>query len=230
MPDAPQGAAATVAAMPKFAAALRKLWPHGDAKIPGLVEGMIASAAIVFPKYGLSSDLAICHAMAQFSEECGCGSEMAENMNYSAGRLLEVFPTHFNHDEAIDLQHQPRLIADRAYDGRMGNRPGSDDGWNFRGQGLSQVTGRDGFVALAKKTGLDVIGHPELLTHPETALECGVADFVLCGCLPYALRDSLIGVSSLLNCGHLVADPSHINGYAMRRNWLSLWKHAMGVL
>jgi putative chitinase len=113
--------------------------------------------------------------------------------------------------------------------GAWATRVGSDDGWNFRGQGLSQVTGRDGYVVLAKKTGLDVIGHPEFLISPEHALECGVADFVVCGCLPFAMRDSLLGVSSMLNCGHLVSDPAQINGYSMHRNWLSLWKHAMGV-
>ena len=167
--------------------------------------------------------------MAQFSEECGCGGEMQENMNYSAARLLEVFPTHFNHSQAIEMAHQPRLIADQAYDGRMGNRVGSDDGWNFRGQGLSQVTGRDAVIALSKKTNLDLLGHPEMMVLPETTLECGVADFVLCGCLPYALRDSLVGVSSMLNVGHFVSDPVHINGYSMRKNWPSLWKHAMGI-
>ncbi len=62
--------------MLEFAAALRRLWPHGDIKVPGMVEGLIAVSPIVFPKNGLSSDLAICHAMAQFSEGCGCGSEM----------------------------------------------------------------------------------------------------------------------------------------------------------
>jgi putative chitinase len=206
-----------------------RLWPHGDAKAPGLLEGIIASAPAVFAKYGATSNLVICHAMAQFSEECGCGSELQENMNYSAARLLEVFPTHFNHSQAIHMAHQPRLIADQAYGSRMGNRPGTDDGWNYRGQGLSQVTGRDGYAALAKRSGLDVISHPELLISPATALECGVADFVMCGCLPYAQRDNLIGVSSMLNVGHLVSDPSKINGYSMRKNWLSLWKHAMGV-
>lgn len=215
--------------MPKFANALNRLWPRGNAKIPGLTEGMIAAAPVVFPKYGLTCDLAIVHFMAQASEESGCGREMQENMDYSAGRLLEVFPTHFNHDQAIEMQHQPRLIADRAYDGRMGNRPDTDDGFDFRGQGLSQVTGRNAVIALSKKTGLDVLGHPELLWHPETALECGVADFVLCGCLPYAIRDSLLGVSAMLNCGHFVSNPAEINGYSMRKNWLSLWKHAMGV-
>lgn len=211
-----------------FGRALVRLWPHGDNTVKGLREGIIKSAPHVFAKYGFNP-LVICHFMGQCSEETGCGIEMAENMNYSAGRLLEVFPTHFNHSQAIALQHQPRLIADEAYDGRMGNHVGSDDGWNFRGQGLSQVTGRNGYEAVAKKTGLDVVNKPELLIAPDTALECGVADFILCGCLPYAERDSEIGVSAMLNCGHFVSDTRKINGYAMRYNWTSLFKHAMGV-
>lgn len=212
----------------KFEAALKRLWPHGDATVKGLVEGMIASAPAAFPKWGVSSDLAVAHIMGEFSEECGSGTEMQENMNYSAARLLQVFPTHFNHDQAIALQHQPRRVADQAYNGRMGNRIGTDDGWNYRGQGLSQLTGRSGYAEFARRTSIDVLNHPELLIDPAHALECGVADFVICGCLPYALRDNLVGVASLLNVGHLT-DAAHINGYSMRVNWTSLWKHALGV-
>jgi putative chitinase len=212
-----------------FGMSLKRLWPHGDIRVPGLVAGMIATAPVVFPKYGITSNLVVCHIMAEFSEETGCGNDMQENMNYSAARLLQVFPSHFTNAQAIAMQHNPRLIADQAYGSRMGNHPGTDDGWNFRGQGLSQVTGRNGYVALANKTGLDLLNHPELIIAPNTALECGVADFVLCGCLPYAEKDDLLGVASMLNVGHYVSDPNKINGYSMRRNWLSLWKHAMGV-
>lgn len=214
----------------RFASALKKLWPHGDRAVPGLLAGTIAAAPTVFPKYGCDSNLVIAHAMAQFSEECGAGTELQENMNYSAARLLEVFPSHFSHRQAIQYQHNPRLVADHAYGGRMGNAPPpSDDGWNFRGQGFSQITGKDIYAALAKKTGLDLINHPELIVSPEHALECGVADFVGCGCLPYAQKDSLVGVSSMLNVGHFVSSPSKINGFAMRKHWLGLWKHAMGI-
>jgi putative chitinase len=207
---------------------LKMLWPKGDSVVAELIEGIAISASVVFPKYGFN-DLAIVHFMAQASEECGNGTEMQENMNYSAARLLQVFPTHFSYAQAIAMQHQPRLIADQAYNGRMGNRPGTDDGWNYRGQGLSQVTGSDGYKALAKKTGLDVVNHPNLLIAPDTALECGVADFVLCGCLPYALKDDLIGVSSVLNVGHYTKNINQINGFSMRKSELSLWKHAMGI-
>jgi putative chitinase len=215
----------------KFASALKVLWPHADDHVPDLTQGIIDSAPTVLPKYGCDSDLVLCHAMAQFSEECGCGAEMQENMNYNAARLLTIFPAHFTHAQAIAMQHQPRMIADQAYGGRMGNAPPpSDDGWNFRGQGMSQVTGKSGYTALAAQTGLDLINHPELIIAPATTFECGIGDFVLCGCLPYANADRLIGVSSMLNVGHYVSDPSKINGYNMRRNWLGLWKHVMGVL
>jgi putative chitinase len=98
----------------------------------------------------------------------------------------------------------------------IGRRP-SDDGWNCRGQGLPQLSGADNYKALAMLTGHDVFNHPEILLDPKTALECGVADFVMCGCLPYAEKDALIGVSSMLNVGHFVDDPHKINGYAMGR-------------
>jgi putative chitinase len=211
----------------RFADALRRLWPHAD---PILVAGTIGAAPVVFPQYGLISNLTVAHAMAQFSVECGAGRHLAEDMNYSAARLLLVFPAHFTHEQAILYQHNPRQIADHAYGGRMGNAPPpSDDGWNFRGQGLSQLTGRDNYIALAKASEIDVVGHPEFLVSPDFALECAVADFVACGCLRWAESDNVLGVSSMLNLGHFSSDPNKINGYQERKAWLALWKHTMGV-
>lgn len=211
-----------------FINAIFNLWPHGDSVVPGLRDGVARTAPKVFPKYGITTSLVVAHVMAQFSEESGGGTEMVENMNYSAARLLKVFPTHFTPAQAIAMQHNPQLIADQAYNGRMGNRIGTDDGWNFRGQGFSQLTGRDNYIALSKVTGLDLVNHPEFLRDPEHALDCAVGDFVMCGCLPYASKDNLIGVSSMLNVGHFVANPASINGYSMRAAQLNLWKHALG--
>lgn len=210
-------------------ALLRTLWPHGDSKVPGLIKGTAETAPAVLQKYGISSDLVVAHIMAQFSEESGGGTEMLENMNYSAARLLQVFPSHFTTAQAIAMQHQPRLIADQAYGSRMGNHPGTDDGWNFRGQGFSQLTGRSNYEALAKTTKLDLVNHPEFLIDPQHAFDCAVGDFIQCGCLPWALKDDLVAVSSLLNVGHIVRDTRKINGFAMRQHELAIWKHAMKV-
>jgi putative chitinase len=201
---------------------MQKLWPHGDQHVPGLIEGIVASSAAVFEKYGISTPLAVALMFGQFSEECGAGLEMVENLNYSQQGLLNTWPSHFTGTMAARYAHNPRMIADIAYGGRMGNAPPpSDDGWNYRGRGLSQVTGRDGYKALADKTGLDVIGNPDLISAPEHTLECGVADFVLCGCLPYAQAGDILNTTKKLNGGTI--------GLASRETWTAQWKKALGL-
>lgn len=201
---------------------LQKLWPQGDQHVPGLIEGVASTAPVVFEKYGITTPLTVSIMMAQFSEECGAGLEMEENMNYTAQRLLQVFPTHFTPSLAAKAAHNPHMIGDIAYGGRMGNAPPpSDDGYNYRGRGLSQVTGRDGYKALAEKTGLDVLGTPTLLSDPQHTLECGVADFIICGCLPFAEKGDVIDVTRHLNGG--------LNGLGERQRWTGLWRHELGV-
>jgi putative chitinase len=201
---------------------MMRRWPHADQHVAGLAEGIVAAAPTVFPKYGLTSALTIAHAMAQFSHECGAGLEMTENLNYSAQGLINTWPSRFGPARAADYAHNPQRIADAVYGGRMGNDPPpSDDGWNFRGRGLSQVTGRDGYVKLAAKTGLDITNNPDLVSSPENALECGVADFVLCGCLPPAQDDDVNAVTRALNGGYI--------GLAERRQWLAAWKRELGA-
>jgi hypothetical protein len=51
----PQGGFFYGKSMSDFAAALMRLWPNGDEKIPGLRAGMIASAPAVFAKHGTTS-------------------------------------------------------------------------------------------------------------------------------------------------------------------------------
>jgi putative chitinase len=201
---------------------LKTLWPHGDQHISGLIEGIAASAPAVFEKYKIETPLTVAMMFGQFSEECGAGLEMEENMNYTAQRLLQVFPSHFTASLAAKAAHNPRMIGDIAYGGRMGNAPPpSDDGYNYRGRGLSQVTGRDGYKALTEKTGLDVLSTPALLSDSQHTLECGVADFIICGCLPFAERGDIINTTKHLNGG--------LNGLAERERWTALWKKELGV-
>lgn len=212
-------------------AMLERRWPHGDQHIAGLRAGIAASAPEVFERYGIlaaqNAPLVIAHMMAQFSEECGQGLEMIEDMSYSEARLLEIFPRHFTPSMARRWAHHPRQIADIAYGGRMGNAPPpSDDGFVHRGAGLSQVTGVDGFKILQAmldkhNAGFDVLAEPELIIDPAHTLECGVADWLACGCLPFAERDDLVGETVKLNGGR--------NGLAERRRQLALWKPELGL-
>jgi putative chitinase len=203
-------------------AIMQRMWPHGDEKAEGLIEGIVATAPAVFAKYGINSNLLIAHVMAQISLECGAGHELIESLNYSAARMVQVWPSRFpTIASAQPYAHNERALAAKVYNGRMGNRVGSDDGYNYRGRGASQTTGSEGYARLTAETGLDLMLHPELLTDPAHFLECGVADFILCGCLPYAQRDDVVGVTQKLNGGQ--------TNIADRRIWLKNWKAILAV-
>lgn len=207
--------------MSSFDIALSRLWPDSDRRIPGLRAGMIASAEEVFGRFGIDTPLLIAHVMAQLSHECGAGRDVVENLNYTAARMMQVWPSRFRTlAAAAPYAHDPRALANEVYNGRMGNRSGSDDGWTYRGRGAAQTTGRDGYARLAALTGLDLVGDPDLLLAPRYFLLCGVADFIACGCLAYARADDVVGVTRRLNGGTI--------GLAERRAWLETWKAALG--
>jgi hypothetical protein len=84
----------------------------------------------------------------------------------------------------------------------------------------SQVTGRGNYGALGAKVGLDLVNEPDLVNAPANALECGVADFIICGCLPFAQADNVTGVTMHLNGG--------FTGLDERTLWLARWKTALG--
>ncbi len=208
---------------------LQKHWPHGDKSVPGLMEGIAKSAPAVFTKYNITTSLTLAIIMGQFSEETGGGIDMVEDIRYTPQRALQLWPTHFS--SVNDLYHKigsyvgdaqfDIKLMDSVYGDRMGNRPGTHDGSIYIGRGLSQCTGRDGYRNVSIKTGLNVIDHPEILSAPDTALECGVADFVLCGCMPFAEKGDVVNVTKHLNGG--------LNGLAERERWTAIWKQELGL-
>jgi len=199
---------------------LHKLWPQGNSKISGLIEGIVANAPIVLPKYSIVTPLLLAHFMAQVSHECGAGTEVEENLNYTAARIVAVWPSRFSSVvAAAPYAHNPQKLANNVYGSRMGNRPGTDDGWNFRGRGATQTTGFDGYSKLASRVGVDLISTPSMINDPARFLECGAADFVLCGCLPFAAKDDIRGTTQHLNGGLI--------GLSQREEWLRKWKVAL---
>lgn len=210
-----------------FINTLFNLWPNGDKKVRGLRDGIAEAAPAVFSRYGIDTPLLVAHVMAQISHECGAGRDVVENLNYTAKRLTEVWPTRFKTlADAAPYAGNPRALGNKVYNGRMGNRPGTDDGYNFRGRGGSQTTGRNGYERVAKATKIDVVNNPDLIIDPRYFLECAVSDFINCGCLPYAKADDIGAVSAALNVG----DPkavSKVVGLPERRAWLAKWKKAL---
>jgi putative chitinase len=130
---------------------------------------------------GITSHRAMAHWLGQTCHESAGFTVVEEALSYSAGRLVAVWPGRFSTLEAAaPFARNPKALANRVYNGRMGNRPGSDDGWHFRGRGPTQLTGRSNYTAfetwadgvLERRTEIRV--HPDQLLAPEMgALSAG---------------------------------------------------------
>lgn len=94
-----------------------------------------------------------------------------ENLYYTkASRIRSVWPGRFPSTASAEpYVKNPRALANKVYNGRMGNRPESNDGWDFRGAGLVHLTGRDNFEKASRSTGVD------LVADPDRAAELGLA-------------------------------------------------------
>ena len=95
------------------------------------------------------------HFLTQILFESGNLRVTVENMNYSAERLLKVFPNHFSSIEhARKYEHNPKAIGNKVYANRNGNGDAdSGDGYRYRGRGFIQVTFKNSYRAFAKWIG-----------------------------------------------------------------------------
>lgn len=163
---------------------------------------------------GINTPRRVQHFMAQIAHESGGFTIGTENLNYSALRLTQVWPSHFPTIAAAQpYANAPERLANYIYADanrspgyRLGNtQPG--DGWRYRGRGLIQTTGRDNYRK---------IGHeddPETLADPEVGLRAAIDEWTRTGCNALADRDDIAGITRKINGGQI--------GLADRKAWLA---------
>lgn len=112
--------------------------------------------------------------LANCLNETGGFTRFAENGNYTtARRLQKVFPSAFGrpgttgkNNPAEYLRNEKKLFNlvydDRKFKKGLGNLH-DGDGWNFKGRGAIQVTGRNNYTMLSKRTGIDFVNNPQWL-------------------------------------------------------------------
>jgi putative chitinase len=128
---------------------------------------------------------------------------LEENLNYSAGRLPQVWPSRFKGkpDKVARCARNPKGLANEVYANRMGNGPpSSGDGWRFRGQGPLQMTGKNNFATCSKDIGIDLVANPEKAQQLDVGLKIALWFF------------NKNGVFKLIDAGNLKAVTKRING------------------
>jgi putative chitinase len=124
----------------------------------------------VFVKYDLDTPKRQAAFIGQCAVESANFTRLQENLNYSAQRLTQVWPSRFpNISMAEPYANNPEKLADFVYAGRMGNLQ-DGDGWKFHGRGLIQLTGRENYANCGSGIGVDLIDNPDLLLTPKYAV------------------------------------------------------------
>ena len=146
---------------------------HGALGVTKFTQVQVDVAQMLIAKsHGLRADalayiLATAWGEAKFTPQ-------RENMSYSAARIREVWPSRFpTVADAKPYERQPVKLANKVYNGRLGNREGSNDGWDFRGGGLDQLTGR---VNYRKR---NIEQDPDAILKPEVAARSIIAGMTL---------------------------------------------------
>ena len=122
-----------------------------------------------FIKYNISTTQRQACFIGQCQHESANFTKLEEGLNYSASRLMAVWPSRFpNLDVANQYANNPEKIANKVYGGRMGNVE-DGDGWKYHGRGLIQLTGKDNYANCGSGLGVDLLSNPEWVATPEYA-------------------------------------------------------------
>ena len=108
--------------------------------------------------------------LGQMLHESASLTRWCESFAYTPKRLQAVFPRHFLTvvQARLYLELGQERVASRVYGGRMGNGDeASGDGWDFRGRGPIQLTGRSNYRLAGEALGLALEAEPEMASGPE---------------------------------------------------------------
>ena len=144
-------------------------------------QGGIDALKTACQKYGLTSPYAVAALLGIAGGECRW-KLVEENFNYSADRLLQVFPSVFKGDRALAQQYAgnpnnslPEFLygSSTAKGKGLGNTQAGDGG-KFIGRGYIQLTGRANYSKYGTMIGQDLIADPKKLNSPTIAAEVSV--------------------------------------------------------
>ncbi|MER8403548.1 peptidoglycan-binding protein [Mesorhizobium sp. M1307] len=192
-----------------FASQLAKLCPTASKKI---IAGIVDNAHLL-DAAGINTPIRVRHFFARVCVETGGLRALEEDLNYSAERMRQVWPTRFKTVAAAKpFEHNPQKLAEKVYGGRLGNSS-AGDGWRFRGSGLLQNTGRENFAEVETATGLPVVANPDVLRSFPGALQAATIYWSKRKINAMADKNNTTGVCKAVNGG--------TTGLADQKAWLA---------
>ena len=165
-----------------------------------LVNGLVSNQQYFYDAKITTPDRLV-HFFTQIGLETAGLRRLDENMNYSKSTLLKVFSRRtVGVAKAGEIARKPKKVANWVYGARLGNRGrNTNDGWNYRGSGFIQLTGRHNFRARGREVQLPLEAQPELARQPKQGLNAATAYWTARKINGAADRDRLRKVRLLVN-------------------------------
>lgn len=155
----------------------------------------------ILNKYGVDTKIRRQHFFTQLWHESKL-TPVSENLNYSAQRLIDIFPKYFDKNSALLYARNPEKIANRVYANRMGNgNESSGDGYKYRGRGYIQLTGKENYTKCSKETSIDIVSNPDLLLNENNSMIAACWFWKVNNINEFADKDDLRNVRKRVNGG-----------------------------
>lgn len=132
------------------------------------IDKFVSPLSSVMTTYKIDTPKRIAAFIAQIAHESQNMSKLVENLNYSAPRLMAVFPKRFKTIEfANKYANNPVALGNYVYANRYGNGDeASGDGYKYRARGLMHHTFKDNYKELTKDLKNDYVSNPNDLFLP----------------------------------------------------------------
>lgn len=185
------------------AAQIKKLCPSAKAE---LVKAIVDNWGYAVLVGDITTPLRTAHFFAQIATETGGLKAVEESLNYSVDGLLSTFGRHRiteaqakKYGRTSGRKADQVAIANIVYGGAWGKKnlgnTQPNDGWDYRGGGMGQTTGRDNYRQMGFES------NPQALREPKTAFETAVREWKNRKCNAIADRDDLTALRKVWNGG-----------------------------
>lgn len=160
-----------------------------------------------FARFGITTPRQQAAFIGQCGHECGNFRILEENLNYRAETLEKLWPKRFDSTVAAQCARQPKLIANKVYSARMGNRDeASGDGYRFRGRGCIQLTGHANYYHAGQALNVDFVMEPDLVSTPQYAALTAGWFWSTHNCNALAEAGDWVGLTKKINGGTIGLD------------------------
>lgn len=177
----------------------------------------------ILAKYGISKTKnRMAHFFAQAAHETGSFNHLREALTYTKpATIRRAWPSRTRDltDAWIsaNLVRNPEALANWAYNGRLGNRRNTNDGFIYRGGGTFQLTGRSNYRDKGDIARVELENNPSLIEDGLISLEVACAYWDKKNCNALADANAIEKISRGINRGNVNSNKKS-NGEADRIN------------